>query len=67
MGKQSGGCSECRFTFSLWNALSHVGCLSYRKSSLKKGLNSLSGNTSGFERFNDEQHDVELSPSPSKT
>ena len=48
-------------------APSHTGCLCYRKSSLKKGLNSLSGNASGFERFNDEQHDVELSPSPSKT
>ena len=62
---------KCRFTISLDKivtvAPSHVGCSCHRKSSLKKGLNSLSGNASGFERFNDEQHDVELSPSPSKT
>ena len=37
-----------------------------RKSSLKKGLTSLSSGNSGFERFNDEQGIVELSKNGSK-
>ena len=41
------------------------GCLC-RKSSLKKGLTSLSSGHSGFERFNDEQGIVELSQNGSR-
>ena len=63
-------CTECYYPpLSSLNQIAHIcrdqlcGC---RKLSLKKGLTSLSGGNSGFERYNDEQGFVELSKNDPK-